>query len=181
MLYFKMATTDLQSKINRAVRAWLVSQNAVAATQCIAAPASFGRTLPLTVIETGDGMAILEQPGNFHFADVRITMEDSAAVQPNMADPQTPRANANAHWTAVANALSQSNDNYTLLYTAQQITIAGRALATSNPADDADMADFTMLWWEPAMQGSAKKAEDGTFWQREIAFGCIACNTALAP
>jgi len=37
----------------------------------------------------------------------------------------------------------------------------------------ADMADFTMLWWEPAMQGSAKKAEDGTFWQREIAFASI--------
>jgi hypothetical protein len=174
-----IVATDLQSKINRAIRVYLIGQGAVSASNCFADPVSFQRSLPLTHISTGEGTAISDQPGNIHFPNVLIKMEDAAVVQPNMADPQTPRVNANTHWSAVATALKQSNDVYTLNYTAQQITAAARAWGASNP-DDADLQQFTMLWWEPSMEGAPTRSEDGTFWAREIGFGCIACDAALA-
>ena len=177
-------TGDLQSKINRSIRAFLIANAAgVTVDNCIAAPAAFDRNIAttgqFTGIETGDGDDNSDfGPGNVHFPHILITLEDTSVVVPGQAT-NIPRDNANAHMTAVFNAMNQSNDMATLFYTAQQITLAGRALAVGDPTNDADMADFTMLYLWAGMTGSAKQSPDGTFWRRELTFSCVACNSAL--
>lgn len=184
---------DLQSKITRAVRAWLITQGVVTIDNCYAAPASDDRKLPNTTIEvTGDG----EQdagfgPGNYKFRGIEINLRDDAVIQPDEAATD-PRVAANTRMTGIWDNLNVSNDSCTLYYTAQQITAAGRLLAVdqSNGADpvqaaaaaaNADMASFSMLWWEAVTMGTMGMASKGTYWERTLIFEAIACNATLAP
>ena len=185
---------DLQSKINRAIRAWLINQGAVAAANCITAPSSAKRPLPLTDIDADrikQGATPADGPGNWHFANVSIILEDSAVVLPGD-DPDSQRVLANDHFTAVWSALNQSDDGTTIFYTGYQITLAGQALAVDasngadpvqaqSAADNSDMVDFTILALWQGLEGTAAKSADGTFWSREIGFSCVACNANLLP
>jgi hypothetical protein len=91
------------------------------------------------------------------------------------------------------NALMLSEDGHTLDYTARRLTTLGRALAVDESAgadeamalraaQNADMADFTVLWWEAAGQGAADLAgnNSGTYWQRDLQFNCVACNASIS-
>lgn len=179
--------SDLQSKINRAIRAVLIDRGAVNEDNCFADPESADRILPNSTISTGEGNPF-DGPGNWQFPEILINIRDEATVQPNMAS-EDPRLAANVRATAIWNALNRSDDETTLYFTASEITRLGRALAVamdSSPAAvafaaaNADMAEFTCLWWEAAAQGPAKKHEDGTFWSRDFVFSCVACNGTLA-
>lgn len=180
--------SDLQSKINRAVRAVLIDQGAATTENCYAAPASDERTLPNTTVGTGDGIPF-EGPGNWHFPDVRLNMRDNAIAQPGQ-DASAPRKAANARWTKIYNALARSDDTHTLYFTATELTRLGRALAVDPSGgtdaawvkfadDNADMADFTVLWWDVAAQGTASKDVGGVFWERDLQFNCVACNAVI--
>lgn len=182
--------SDLQSKINRAVRAVLLDQGAVQRDNCYAAPASDDRTLPNTTITTGDGIPF-DGPGNWQFPEIMVNLRDPATVQPDEADPENKRISANERCSNIYNALNRSDDTTTFFFTAAELTRLGRLLAVdqSNGTDpvqvqsalnNADMADFTVLFWEPGLIGSPSKNQDGTFWSRELAFSCVACNAALA-
>lgn len=181
-------STDLQSKINRAVRAVLVDQQAATNDNCYCDPETAGRTLPNTTVTTGDGVPF-DGPGNWHFPVVNLNLRDDASVQPNQraADQKT---SANTRCTKIYNALARSDDTHTLAYTASELTRLGRALAVdasngSDPVqaqaarDNADMADFTVLWWEFSGQGVPTKPEGSTFWERDLQFSCVACNAVL--
>jgi hypothetical protein len=184
--------TDLFSKIPRAVRAVLLDQGAVTIDNCYISLDSRSRTLPNTTIEVqGDG-ASFDGPGNFRFPAIVINLRDDAIVQPDEADPNGPRTRANARCTAIYNALCRSDDTHTLDYTAREITRLGQALAVdassgSDPvqaqfaADNSDMGDFCVMLWELEQIGAPKKTEDGTFWEREMVFSCVACNANLTP
>ena len=184
-----MPSGDLQSKINRAIRAVLISAGAGTLNDTYAAPASDDRQLPNTTIITGDGIPF-SGPGNWHFPEVTVLLRDSAVVQPATDAANTPRISANSRMTAVINALTLSDNISSLYYTAQQITALGRALAVdptngSNPIaaqsalDNADMSDFTCLWWDVTSNGQPKKSENGAYWERELGFSCIACNASI--
>lgn len=182
---------DLQSKICRAVKALLIAEGVGSALDTIAAPSQEARSLPITTITTGDGSPF-DGPGNWSHT-VNLDLRDEAVTQPTEANPQSTRVSANERCTRIVNALTRSEDTHTLKYTADRLTTLGRALAVdetsgSNPIaaqralDNADMADFTVLWWEAVGVGSANKVatDGGTFWQRDLQFNCVACNANLS-
>jgi len=187
-----VATTDLQSKICRAVKALLIAAGAGSAVDTIAAPSAQERSLPVTTILAGDGTPF-DGPGNSKHP-VTLELRDDAIDQPTETNPGTKRVTASERLTAIWNALNRSDDGHTLYYTAQLLTAAGRALAVDETGgadatvaqrarDNADMADFTVLWWESLGAGSANRVspEGGvTHWQRDLQFNCVACNSAIS-
>lgn len=182
-----MPTADLQSKISRAVRAVLLDQGAAAADNCFADPDDGQRGLPNSTIIPGDSTAF-DGPGNFHFPAVRINLRDDANTQPDVADAVTPRVLANQRFAKIYNALCRSDDQHTMDYMARELTRVGNLLATDQSygkdpiqtlaaADNADMADFTVLyWWLEDIGGVAKHVEGETYWEREMVFSCVACS-----
>ena len=178
-----MTSGDLQSKVTRAIRAYLLTAGVVTETSCHAEPDSRERVLPLEVIGVAqDGTQDLNMPGNVHFPDIRVLIEDTGVLQPDQA-LDTARVNANNHIAAVRNALWMSDDTVTYDYMARSISQAAWNLA-SNPAtaaDNSDMADFQMIWWNPVFEGAVKEStgEKGTFWARELGFACIVANAAF--
>ena len=182
---------DLQSKICRAVRALLIEDGAGSTEDTIAAPSSVLRELPITAVMTGDGQPF-DGPGNWQH-QVNLDLRDDAVNAPDEADTDTARIAANARCTKIVNALMLSEDGHTLDYTARRLTELGRALAVDESegadeamalraAQNADMADFTVLWWEAAGQGAAtiSAGESSTYWQRDLQFNCVACNSAIS-
>ena len=184
------ATSDLQSKFSRAIKALLVNSGVVQVGNCFVELSSENRPLPNTSIYVGDGNPF-EGPGNFQFPQIILNLRDDSVVQPTETDRNIPRKLANQRLASINNCLNLTDDGgQTLFYTAQQITLAGRGLAVdptagSDPgaaqsaADNADMADFTCLWWEFGFIGPAKKLDQGTFLERDICFSGVACNTSF--
>ena len=173
---------DLQSKINRAIKAYLVTAGVVTVQDCHAQPDSYERTLPLTEIGTGDGIEF-EGLGNWQFPSVTLKLEDTGIVQPTVPNQNQPRIDANTRMTAIWNALNLSDDATTLDYVARQVTAAAWAKAIADPVDNGDLADFTMIkWYVGDRGGPQQKTEAGmTFWERVISFSCVACDAALTP
>lgn len=183
-------TSDLQSKINRAVRAVLIAEGAGTVTDTIAAPSEMDRTLPNTTVVSGDSQPF-DGPGNWRFP-VTLVLRDEAVTQPTEINLEASRQTANGRLSGILNALNRSDDEHTLYYTALELTTKGRALAVDasggtdadsvqRAADNADMADFTVLWWESVSVGAAAKttATGATFWERTLDFSCVACNNAI--
>jgi hypothetical protein len=181
---------DIQSQITRAVRALLIADGAGSAVDTIAAPSELPRSLPITTVTCGDGDPF-DGPGNQKF---RVTLDllDEAATQPDESSNQASRVAANERLTNIVNALTKSDDDHTLYYTAAMLTTLGRALAVDETSgadadvaqralDNVDMAAFTVLWWESMGVGAAGKSsgDTGAFWQRELMFSCVACSAAL--
>lgn len=83
-------------------------------------------------------------------------------------------ANPDTNWRSINDfvgvgmeALSQSDNGADYSYTAQEITRLGRALATADPTNHADMADFTCEWVQ--FRGSHRAESDGqNFFIKEI-------------
>ena len=181
--------SDLQSKICRAIKALLIAEGAGSEEDTIAAPSQAARPIPNTTILAGDGTPF-SGPGNWQHP-VTIDLRDTALTQPEETNPNRTRIDANNRCTRIVNALTRSDDTHTLYYTAQQLTAAGRAMATAVNSsaeaiqfaeDNADMAEFTVLWWEAVGSGTAQTmngGEAGMFFQRDIQFNCVACNAVL--
>jgi hypothetical protein len=117
---------------------------------------------------------------------------DEAATQPDELSNQATRVAANERLTNIHNALTKSDDDHTLYYTASRLTTLGRALSVDETAgsdagaaqralDNADMASFTVIWWDSMGVGAAGKSsgDTGAFWQRELQFSCVACSAVL--
>jgi hypothetical protein len=183
-------SSDIQSKLARAIRALLIADGAGSTEDTIAAPSDQERSLPLTAISVGDGDPF-DGPGNLKFP-VTLDLRDEAVTQPDETSDQATRRAANERLTNIVNALTKSDDDHTLYYTAARLTTLGRALAVDETSggdanaaqralDNADMADFTVLWWESMGVGSPGKVSgDGvSFWQRDLQFSCVACSAIL--
>ena len=177
------AASDITSKLNRAIRALLISEDAGTEQDTIAEPSEQERPLPVTTISTGDGSPF-DGPGNQQFP-VSITLHDPGIGNPESITIDGTRRAANTRLTNVHNALCQSDDEHTLKYTAGLLTTAGRDLASTGTAAqqaaNADMADFTVLWWEYVTTGAStlSSSELGTFWERSLQFRAVACNNNL--
>ena len=172
--------------------AYLINAGVCAPENCHAQPDSYERNLPLTEIGTGDGHCSLDCPGNFHFPEVRVVMEDEGVNQATAVNQNAARVAANQRMSAIYEALVLSTDGTTYDYTAQAITAAGQALAVDpsngadavqaqTAADNADMGDLQVIWWNPVTNGMMKenRSDKGVFWERELGFECIAANRAM--
>lgn len=182
--------SDLQSKIARAVKALLLAEGAGSTIDTIAAPSDAERSLPNTTISAGDGDEFAG-PGNYKFP-VWLELCDAAVTQADEPNDQATRVSANERFTRIWNALNRSDDGHTLQYTANRLTTLGRALAVDETSgadplaaqraiDNADMADFTVLWWEASPAGAANKitGKESSYWSRDLQFACVACNSTL--
>ena len=184
-------TFDLQSKIARAIEALLISTGVSTAKECNVFPSSDKQTFPSTEIEVEEGIPEVLGSGVFRFPVVRLIFHDEGTVQPNQPDINRPYLDAQKRISANITVLMLSDDTTTLDYTARQLTAAGNALAmvpdVTNPvqvqvaADNADMADFTILQWLEGTYGSPKRVEtEGTtYWERIVTFECVACNAMI--
>ena len=184
-------TFDLKTKVDRAVYALIVGMGVGNKNNTYPGEATIGsRTLPNTTIDSGECFEEDLQPGNFRFPGGKISFRDDATLQPNESNPQAPFLLAQQRVTAIIGQLVLSDDQTTLDYTRRQLNYWGRLLATdaSNETDataaqtaanNQDMLDFTLLYWRITDYGVPKKIEGVTFYEREVMFECVACNSNI--
>lgn len=190
-----MNTYDLKSKIQRAIQALLIGTG-VGSTQdtFISEVSAATRALPNTSIDAGHGTEE-DFTGNYRFHG-RIIFHDAATQQPDQPDPQAPAAAAQARFNAVIGQLVQGSDGVipgtstTMDVSRQLLNQYGNALAIDpsngqNPvfaqaaADNADMADFSLLYWRISDYGTPEKGNDDvSYYKREVWFECVANNLA---
>jgi hypothetical protein len=163
----------LRSKLNRAICAYLIQQKVGTADDTFPENSQAIKTYPVTLVracaalEPNEGMTT----GNRNII-VLITVKGSAVRNTaKPADIQSARIAFETRLTNVNDALlMQSSDNRTLKATARAITLAGRALAVSDPDNNADMADFTCQWWINMGEGDLDPDQEGTAWQEALKF-----------
>lgn len=176
---------DLAGKLCRGIRALIVSAGAGTNLNTFVAPGSATKTLPNTTIEAETETAFEDEvgTGNYRFPAVRVIFRDPGANQPADDDVDAERVAAGLRMGPVIESLISSNDGTTLNYTAVAITQAGQALAVSSPADNADMANFTVLFWKLCDLGTMRRVrhvKKATCWERILLFECVCCNSAIA-
>lgn len=187
-------TFDLKTKVQRALQAFLIGTGVGSPADTFASEVSTGEhKLPCTIIDAGHGVEE-DFTGNYRFHG-RIIFHDDATQQPNQPDPTAPMASAQARVNAILGQLTQSTDGFTptsgttMVAAMQLINQYANALAidpsnganqiwAQSAADNADMADFSMLYWRISDYGLPEKADaDVTYYKREIYFECLACNS----
>jgi hypothetical protein len=191
---------NVGSQIDRALRAYFIQNSATPQS----APDNGGifltldsgdRTNPLRTIFAHDGQESVKFSGSQEYM-VLITDQFDAVIQPGQTNPGFNRVSIDAQVGAMMYLMMQSSDGATLNQTVKNITDAGRALVvlksagglapTQQDADnDADMADFTCMFVEPAGQkrGHPVNDEHGgierTFWVESRAFRITAAPSKI--
>jgi hypothetical protein len=180
-----MAAQDLQSKLNRAIRAVIIEQGAGSADTIFLAHTSDERGLPSTSIDSGDATEHVMFTGNWRFTSVTVTLRDSA--DPEQFAPTPPQVAATERYNLIRAALTRLGDNGEFNYMPGQLTTLGRALAVDESegeipesaqfaADNADMEDFTVFWWNTVALSSPRINAEAHCYESELRFDCIACN-----
>lgn len=183
---FLMSYSNLRSKLDRAICAWLVNQGCGSVDDIN----PFAQT-KLTPYPNTEVHSTLSKPdpdfsGNRRVS-VQISIKGSATKDPANPDSQNPRIQFDKRVAATADALMQTDDNgVSLNATARSITTAGRALAAvqdpTDPvavqfaADNSDMADFTCQMWIDDGEGDGEITadEDGCAWNEVFMFVALA-------
>lgn len=164
--------SDLDSKLNRAIAAYLISVGGLCGTAADIFPdeSESVNKYPNTEIQTVSGTPFPKYTGNYR-CRVQIIVSGSAVSGTKLAFSQ--------RVGATVDALMQSDDSQTLRATSTLINTAGRALATGQPNDpNADMADFTCLDWTEAGFGHGKiQDEEGCSWRKVWMFDCTVCSS----
>ena len=183
-------TFDLKTKVGRAIYALIVGTGVGSIDDTyVGEVKSDRRTLPNTTIDAGECFEEDLQPGNFRFPNGKINFRDDSVIQPNDPNPQSAFLEAQQRVSAIIAQLVMSDDETTLDYTRRQLNTFGRAmavdptngsdpLAAQSAANNQDMTDLTFLYWRITDYGEPKKAE-GLFFEREMSFECIACNSNI--
>lgn len=183
-----MATSALQSKLARAIKALLVAEGAASENDTYFEFSSAERTLPNTTILTGQSDELVKYSGIWKFPNISITFRDNAAVQPDETNPNAAWLAAQARYSLVRDTLSRIGDDGSTMFMRGEITTAGRALATAvdaseeavqKAADNADMAQFTCTWWKDVDLGALRADAGGTFYEADLIFEAHAANSAF--
>jgi len=184
-------TFDLKTKVQRAVAALIIGQGVGTVLNTYPGEATIGgRTLPNTTIDAGECFEEDLQPGNFRFPGGRINFRDDGKIQPDDPNPQGPFLRAQQRVSAIIEQLVLSDDGTTLDYTRRQLNTFGRAMAVDptigadanaaqTAANNLDMADLTFLYWRITDYGEPKKNEGVTFYERDVMFECVVCNSNI--
>jgi hypothetical protein len=182
-----MASQDLQSKITRAIRALLISEGAGSTEDTFVEFTSDQRSLPNTTIDSGSATEHIMFTGNWRFTGVNVVLRDAATVQPDETNTQAARIAAQERYDLVRKALTRVGDNGEFTFLPSELTAAGRALAVDESSgsdaesvqraeDNADMADFTVFWWNITNLSSPRLNTEATAFEADMQFDCIACN-----
>jgi hypothetical protein len=190
--------SNLRSKLDRAICAWLASQPGCGSVDDILSSVSvFLKAYPNTTVETVLSKPTPDFSGN-RWCHVHVRIAGSAVKQVpqpgQLAPNQTPRQLFDARVAATTDALMLSDNNgQDLRYTADAITTAGRALAVdpTNGANanaaawaaaNADMVDFTALMWldDGDAPGEITADEEGCAWKEVVMFKCLACPSNVS-
>ena len=188
-----MASADLQSKIDRVIAYYLIHNNATTGcTWTNTNPYNSSRigNLPGTEIGSGDTNAVMgSAPGNFLFSDIPVILRDAAKVQPanqqgTTPDPESAKVAATTRFTNIMNLLNISDDGgQTYDFMRRLLNQAAQNMATLNPADNGDMADFciTYYWFNGFTALQKQEEKNGVFWIRGCSLDIEACNAAQTP
>lgn len=176
--------SDLQSKICRAVKALLIAEGAGSALDTFVQFCSDPRTFPNTTIECPEGDELVKYSGIWKFSNVRVTMRDTATVQPAESNPNAAWIAATDRYNRIRTALSRVGDTGEFAFLPALLTTTGRALATSDGSsagdqraeDNADMATFTITWWHITGLSAPRLDAAGDCFESELQFECHACN-----
>lgn len=171
---------NLRSKLDRAICAYLIAQGVGTADDVSPWNSVTTNTYPLTTVHSTISKPEVNFTGNRRIS-VQISIKGSAANATNNDDPDSVRAAFDARVAETMDALMQTDDEQTLNYTANAITAAGRALATSSPKDNADMADFTLMEWYESGEGDGPTGpdEEACAWNEILMFDAVCCASAL--
>ena len=176
---------SIRSKANRAICAYLVSQNCGTFADVLPANSVKDANYPNTVVRSTLAKPEQRFTGNSRI-QIQIRIKGSAAKDPTAKNPEQARVNFETRVATTKDALMMADDNgFDLSYTAQQITIAGNALKTNADAtiaaNNADMGDFTCLQWMEAGEGDGDETDsEGCDWEEVLLFECVACPCAIS-
>lgn len=180
---------NIRSKLDRAIVAYLQT----AGVCDLIYPGQYGGVIPAAddgttplwvVVRSHQGTEEVLLSGVWRFK-VECAVHGPANPQPNQVNLAGQRVSFDSIFSAMHDALMTSEDsNQTLQATADAITDAGRALATTGTdqekQNNADMVDFTCQYWYPpiSLDGGSPRTEGTpgsmTLWKELAVFECIA-------
>ncbi len=179
--------SKLRSKLNRAIAAYLVSAGAGGVNDVTPANTVGKSDYPNTTVRSTLSKVEVAFTG-LRRISVQISIKGSAVNAVNEPNKDVSRVNFDTRVATTEDALMQTDDDQTLLATADNITAAGRALAV--PADgsdaaaliaanNADMVDFTCQAWYEAGNGDGEASDPGCSWEEILMFEalCSPSNT----
>ena len=163
----------IRSKLNRAIVAYLIEQGCGSADDTFPENTQAIRSYPNTTVRAGVATPTVLNTG-IRSIPVHIRIRGSASEDPEKKDDANdPRTLFDARLSVVYDALMQSDNGRNLKATATAITDAGRALAVSDPTNNADMADFTCQQWVDGGEGDGAPDGEGNAWEEILIFNTI--------
>jgi len=177
-----MAYHNLLSKNDRALVAYLVSKGVGTSADVFAAKRSQNKSLPCTICwsEKGEEAGMYSGTYNLQVSIMVKTSsaEDAAAAAAAARLASEARVAATFDCFQLAADLAGTNDS-TGENIADQITAAGRALAISDPTNNADMSDYCCL--NVRLTGiEAGFEEEGDAWIDTFNLEILACPNGAA-
>lgn len=170
---------NIRSKLSRAMAAYLISlTNASIGTANDIFPqfSEAQKSYPNTVCRTVQGTPEPPLSGDY-ICKVQIHVRGSATPPTGTTDLNSIRATFDARVAATHDAFMVTDAlGVNLDATAVAITIAGRALAVSDPTNNADMVDFTLIMWNDAGFAEGQPDDQGTAWEEVFVFEALACG-----
>jgi hypothetical protein len=181
--------SNLQSKLERAIVAYLISKQCGTAADIFPFESVRTRSFPNTTVDTAIAVPDPLGSGNYRIPTL-TSVKGSAAVAPGAVNPAAPRMAFDARVALTGDMLAQTDNQEDLKATAVDITTIGRALAVdaSNGADpvqvqiaanNADMADFTIHAWFERGFGKTTAKDDGCAWEIVILHEAVCCASAI--
>lgn len=124
---------NLRSKLNRAIRQWLISQGCGQSDDIHCGFTVATREFPNTTVKAAIGSPETPFSGNYRVR-VMITVKGHAEKSKSNAatDPELARVLFDERLAKTFDALMQTDDNQTLQFTAKSITSAGRGLVPTS-------------------------------------------------
>ena len=180
---------NIGSMLDRAIAAWLASQNcgyitATTTAQILPANSPIQKSYPCIIVHSQRSTNTPQFVGNKQFS-VKIMIKQSAVTTVADLNAENARVILDQLVGQCLYAMLQSNDGQTLGLTCSNITAAGQALATSIlpyvAQNNADMATFSLqnLWDEGQTRG--EPSEPGASWVEVLNFESVANPTLVTP
>lgn len=183
-----MDSTNLPSKISRAVGHYLVGLGVVPVGRCFNSRSRRPRDLtagPVVDVAVMPGNPDPVLTGSDRF-EVRVFILGTATKHPDDTNDETEAVEFDAMVGAVRDALMQSTDDQTLKETRRLINVAAYTMpvavnetpeAIRFAANNADLENFTLTHWSDGVYGQTQ-VEDA-HWAIVLSFHAAACETQL--
>lgn len=154
------------SKTDRAVAAYLIAQDAGTAANVHPGKRSLDKSLPNITVISDSWLPLPGAPGSCT-VKCSVQVKTKAALTVGASDTVKPRRDSDALLAGAGDALNNFTERTDSTELADEITAAGRALAISDPDNEADMAEFKCDEIR-IVGGGLQIDEEGTFWMDTI-------------